>query len=80
MALVLSDLNRISLSIKGGLLCITFIAFQVFWETFKSPPKNWISWSVFSFREILGIHCRLSKSLKFNSQQDPVKTNYFVKK
>lgn len=50
-----SHLNRISSSIKGGLLCITFIAFQVFLETCKSPPKNWISWNVLSFREILRI-------------------------
>lgn len=46
---LLSDLNRIFLSLKDGLLCITFIAFQVFLELFKSPPKNWISCSVFSF-------------------------------
>lgn len=52
VAPVLSDLNRISSSIKGGLLRITFIAFQVFLETCKRPPKNWISWSELSFREI----------------------------
>lgn len=79
VAPVLSDLNRISSSIKGGLLRITFIAFQVFLETCKCPPKNWISWSELSFREILRICHRLFKSLKFNSRWDLIKANYFVK-
>lgn len=45
---LLSDLNRIFSSLKSGLLCSTFTAFQVFLEIIECPPKNWISWSVFS--------------------------------
>lgn len=65
VAPALSDLNRISSSIKGGLLRITFIAFQVILETCKRPPKNWISGSELSFREIWRICHRRFKGLKF---------------
>lgn len=44
---LLSDLNKIFVNLKGGLFCITFIAFQLFLEL--SLPKNKIFWGVFSF-------------------------------
>lgn len=44
---LLSDLNKTFLNLKGGLLCITFIAFQLFLEL--SLLKNKIFWGMFSF-------------------------------
>lgn len=52
VALVLSDLNRISPSIKGGLLRITFIAFQVF---------SWNSVSVLLKTGFPGVYFLLGK-------------------